>query len=207
MGQKINQSLFQAQANSMENAIQQVLLNQVNTIITAIITTVNDDNTYGVQPTLNYLNLKANPIKPPPLTNIPAMTIRFGNAAIKGKYKKDDAVILGIIQRDISILKKAWSKITNPGSYRKFSLPDAIIIAAVSNTEATTYIEIDDEGINIKAVNINLNGVMDVTDSKVDINAELTINGVPYKDHTHSAGKYMQQNPTAPISGDSGGLS
>jgi hypothetical protein len=190
--QKINQELFQSPANAMYNAINQMMLSQLNTIITGKVEAVNIDGTYDVQPTLTYLNQGANPTVPPILPNIPATIKRFGNAAIKGTYSVGDAVLLGIVQRDISILKRAWQAITNPNSFRKFSLPDAIILDALSNSAPTTFIELKDGEINITATAIKINGA-------------LTINGQPYAEHTHSAGDYTAGGD--PVTGTSGAIS
>ena len=212
--QTTKQSTFQSAANTMQDAIQQILLNQVNTILPGKIIAVNKDGTYDVQPTLTYLNQGSSPSTSPVIYNIPATVKRFGNAAIKGHYVVGDSVILGIVQRDISILKKAWNKITNPGSYRKFSLPDAIIIDAVSNSQPVTYIELKDGEINIVSEVVNLNvttaninaSTVNIDGSAVNINGDLTINDVPYADHQHTAGEYMDGN-NKPVTGTSGGLS
>jgi len=153
----VTASQFQSEANGIENAIQQVLLNSVNTLITGIVDHVNDDGTYDVQPTLNYLLKNQSPVKPPLLPNLPAAKIRFSNAGIKGKYKKGDAVIIGIVQRDISILKKAWKRLTNPASLRRFALPDGIILNGLANDDPSVFIELSDEKINIVAPEVIIN--------------------------------------------------
>mgnify|MGYP000243361781 CR=1 FL=1 len=183
---------FQADANAVEMAIQQILLNNVNTITTGVIDAVNDNGTYDVQPTLNYLLQDQSPFKPPMIFNIPASVIRFGNAGIKGKYKKGDAVIVGIVQRDITVLKKNWKKLTNPNSLRRFALPDGIILNGLSNDEPSTYIELTDDAINITAPTIKLNG-------------NVVVNDVPYDEHKHLAGQL--QAPNGPVTGNTGGLS
>lgn len=154
---KVTSADFQAPANAMYSAIQQVLLTELNTIITGKIESVNSNDTYNVQPTLTYLNLGSNPTIPPVITNVPANRVRFGNAEIKGKYKVGDGVLLGIVQRDISIVKKMWNKITNPNSYRKFSLPDAIILGYLANDPASVFVELNDKEINIVAPKVNIN--------------------------------------------------
>lgn len=188
----VNPSLFQSQNNAIENAIQQILLMQVNTIIPAIINAVNSNGTYDIQPTLNYLIKNNPPQKPPILPNIPQLKIRFGGAEIKGQYKKGDAVIVGIAQRDITVLKKNWKQQTNPNSLRRFALPDGIILGAVSNEAPTTTIELKDGEINVTASTINING-------------SLVINGTPYAQHQHSAGGY--QAPNGAVTGTSGVIS
>lgn len=183
---------FQSDANGVEMAVQQVLLNSVNTIVPGVIEVVNSDGTYDVQPTLNYLLKNQPPVKPPVMINLPASVIRYGKAAVKGKYKKGDAVLVGIVQRDITVLKKNWKKLTNPNSLRRFALPDGIILNGLSNDEPSTYIELSDDTINITAPTISLNG-------------NVVVNDVPYDEHKHLAGQL--QAPNGPVTGNTGGLS
>lgn len=182
---------FQSQANVMEMAIQQVLLNSVNTVLTGVIEVVNADGSYDVQPTLNYLIKDQSPMKPPLLVNLPASVIRFGNAGIKGKYKVGDAVLVGIVQRDITVLKKSWKILTNPASLRRFALPDGIILNGLSNSAPSTFIELTDTEINITAPTINLNGTVNV-------------NNAPYATHKHVAGTYAAGGDQ--VTGQSGGV-
>lgn len=187
-----NPSLFQGVGNEMENAIQQVLLSQVNTILPGIVEVVNDDGTYDVQPTLNYLLRNQPPVKPALMINLPQAKIIFGNAEIKGRYKVGDAVLVGICQRDITVLKKNWKTQTNPNSLRRFALPDGIILNGLSNSEPTTVIEIKDGEVNITATTIKLNG-------------SVIINDVPYVQHKHSPGTFAAGGD--PVTGTSGGVS
>lgn len=226
-GMNFTPDLLQSDANVMYDAIQQILINQVNTIITGTIELVNDDGTYDIQPTLNYLMKDAPPVKPPLLPSIPQVKMIFGSAEIKGRFKKGDAVLLGIVQRDITVVKKNWKKQTNPNSLRRFSLPDGIILSGLSNNEPTTFIEIKDDEVFIKSKDVKIectnanikskdvkiectNANIKSTDIKLDgsnvnIDGTLKINGEAYNDHKHKAGSYNA--PNGPVTGESGAKS
>lgn len=187
----LNANLFQSEANGLQMAIDQYLLNNVNTLLTGIIEVVNSDGTYDIQPTLNYLLRNQSPLKATILINIPAAVIRFGNAGIKGTYQVGDAVLVGIVSRDISILKKAWKVLTNPASLRRFAVLDGIILGGLSNTAPTAFVELTNSAITVTAPTVNINGT-------------LNINGAPYAAHKHVAGTYAAGGDS--VTGQSGSV-
>lgn len=174
--------------NGIQAAIQQVLINSVNTLMPAKIIEVNTDGTYDLELLCRYLDTNGSPIPTPNLVNIPRAWFCGSSAGLIIELIKGDSVLIGICQRDITSVKKNWT-VSNPQSFRTFSLNDAIIIAVLTNTEPTTYVKITPDNIELKATNISING-------------KLVINNIAYEEHKHSAGQYTA--PNGPVDGISG---
>jgi len=132
------------ETNYIEYCINNILLN-VNTIIPAKIVSVN-----GLLATIEPIVL-SKPINdipapnPPIIPNVPIAQLMGGNAGIIIEYKPNDVVLVGVVQRDISSIKKNWTYL-QPNSNRKFNLADAIVLFKMYNSLPTTYVKITDAG-------------------------------------------------------------
>jgi|GEM_PF-4435080 hypothetical protein len=139
-------------------ALNNALLN-LNTIFPARVTAIN--GLYAtIQPTINVTATnQASPL-PASLTNVPIGYIIGGSSGIEIELQIGDIVLCGAIMRDVSNIKSNWAKQSNPGSARKFSISDAIILMGLRNTLPTNKIKITDEGIEITATGlpISING-------------------------------------------------
>lgn len=149
------QSALFNQANTINYAINQRML-AVNTIQPCKITAVNSDGTYDLILLVNYLDAKNKPLPTPELYNIPPMKIGSYNYGIIIPYKEGDTVLVGFCQRDITNVKKNWTK-QNPASLRRFNLQDGIILGLLTNTPQKIFIQIDDTGITMTAPNLPIN--------------------------------------------------
>lgn len=183
----INASAVQNKENTDNYIINQKGL-QINTLLPCKINVINDDGTYDVTPMLNNLYANGKPIDPPTLAHIPAAIEMGGNAGIIIEYEIGDVVLVGFCQRDISIAKKNWEQ-SNPGSLRRFSLSDGIIIKRLSNTPPTVFIKITKDGIELTAPGkpITLNAASVQINAPVTVES-LTIDGQNFTAHRHSGG-------------------
>lgn len=189
----INASAVQNKENTDNYIINQKML-QVNTTLPCKINGINDDETYDVTPILNNLDANGKPIDPPTLAHIPAAIEMGGNAGIIIEYEIGDVVLVGFCQRDISIAKKNWEQ-SNPGSLRRFSLSDGIIIKRLSNTPPTVFIKITKDGIELtapgKPITLNAASVQinaPVTVATLNVTDSLTIDEQNFTAHRHSGG-------------------
>ena len=137
------------EANSIDFAIQQSFM-KLNTVMICQVMAVNNDGTLDLQPQINYLAVGGLPITPDLIFEVPAGVIQGGNAGLIIEYAVGDLVIIGVCQRDITLLKKSLS-LSNPGSLRRFNLNDAVVLAAYPKTPPTVFISILPTGITITA--------------------------------------------------------
>ena len=144
-------NLLKSSVNQVSYAINTALL-QVNVTFPAKIISVSDDNlTATIETIINPVGINQQSPDPVTITNVPISQEVGGNAGIIIEYQKDDIVLCSVIQRDISLIKKAWLSATarNPASYRKFNISDAVIIKQLSNKQPTVFIKITKDGITI----------------------------------------------------------
>jgi hypothetical protein len=143
-----NPAISSSPSNSLEYAINQKLLT-VNTVLPCRIEAINGDR-YTVQILINFIDSTGKPFQAPSIPDVPATVKQGGGAGVIIEYAVGDAVAVGFSQRDISIVKQQWA-ISNPGSYRKFSISDAIIIDRLTNELPTIFVKITSAGIEITA--------------------------------------------------------
>lgn len=159
-----NESLF------INYMINNTLL-KLNTIFPAKITAIS-----GLRATVEtIINPTAvNQASPPPLsiTDVPIMQLRGGNAGVITEYKVGDVVMCGAVQRDISGIKKFWTR-GNPSSLRKFSYSDTVILFYAGNDLPSVFVKITDNGIDITASG----KVVNVNAATVNINANVNLGG------------------------------
>jgi hypothetical protein len=174
-------STFKAEANFSSNnalsyALDQFLLG-INTSLPCEIISIKD-NRYTIRPLINIINAKALAENPPLIHNVPYSSNRGGNAGFIIEPKVGDAVLVVFSQRDITTLKKQWKR-TNPTTYRKMSLADAIIVKNLSNTEPDVFVKVTDDGIVItapeKPVQINAQNV-EVNADEITLGAGANLN-------------------------------
>ena len=145
---------LQNEANQIEYAIAQYLLNNVNTIQPCKIIKVNE-NSYDVEILTNYLMADNKPITPLPIYEISKMMVMGGIAGIITELEENDKVLVGFCQRDISIVKKQWDN-QNPGSLRMFDLRDGIILGVLSNKLPSIYVKITNKGIELNGPKVTI---------------------------------------------------
>lgn len=161
----LDQSVGYSSANTLQYAINQALMN-VNTILPCKILAITG-STYTVQPLNNIISADGTPIAPPVLSNIPACITMGGNAGIIIEYVINDTVLVGFCQRDITTIKQSWL-LSNPASFRKFSLSDGVIISKLSNSLPTIYVKVTASGVEINAPSLPVT----VNSQSATINAE-----------------------------------
>lgn len=167
----LNQNNLNSKTNQLEYAINSILLN-VNTVLPCKILSI-ENNRASVQSIINMLDAQGNPLAYPIIHDVPIIQIVGGNAGIIIEYVVNDIVAVGFSQRDISTIKSTWAT-GNPGSYRKFSLADAIIIGKLSNELPTVHVKITAAGIEILAPDLPITATCQtatVNADQVDINS------------------------------------
>lgn len=164
-------SVSNSKTNTIKYAINQSLLN-VNTILPCEIMAING-NRYTIQILTNYIDSTGKPSDAPTIYNVPYAVIQGGNAGVIITPIVGDAVAVGFSQRDISIVKQNWKK-SNPGSFRKFSVSDAIILGTLTNTPPTINITINQDGIVINAPSLPVQ--MNCQTAEINADQSATIN-------------------------------
>lgn len=177
------------QANALDYAMQQILLD-INTYLPCKVLAVNNDGlSLNVQPVINGLDASGNPIIPPIIYNAAIHQLTGGTGASCAGIIIDYAVgdIVGVIfcQRDISAsqgtdLSQDW-KAANPSSYRKFNMADAVVIMRLGGAKpVNNFIHLNHSGIIITAnsnpITINAANV-DITATLTTIHGNLTVTG------------------------------
>jgi hypothetical protein len=141
--------------NQVRYAIKQQLMD-VNTILICNIDKVNDDGSCDVSSLINMIDNLGNPIEPPLQFNLPIMQIRGGIAGIEIPPVKDDKVVVGFAQRNISTIKKQLTR-QNPANLRQFDVQDGIVLGVLSNTPPTIKIKFSKDGIDIISADKDIN--------------------------------------------------
>lgn len=198
-----------SEANTLQFVINQSLL-RINTLIPCKIIAVNGLR-YTVQILTNTIDATYKPHQGAIIYDIPAMQIVGNMAGIIIEYVVNDVVIVGFCQRDISVVKQNWTS-ANPGSLRKFSVSDGIILGYISNSMPDVFIQILNTGITITSndtpitlnpgtspVTINGNLIVNGTITATD---DVVINSLSFNNHIHNGtGTLIDSITFAPISG------
>lgn len=108
----------------------------------------------NVQPTVNMTDGAGNATQHGIINNVPYQRIQGGTSAIIIDPVAGDLGWCGICDRDISSLKNNKA-ISNPGSWRRFDLADAVYIASGLNGPPTQYVQFSSTGIMLKDINGN----------------------------------------------------
>ena len=134
-------------------------LMSLNTLFPAKIVEINGLRA-TIETIINPIFVNQSSPSPMTITNVPIGQLSGNGAGIIIQYAKDDIVLCGAIQRDISSIKNTWSQ-ANPASARKFSLSDAVILLQLSNSLPEVFIEVLKTGVNVTApvVTINSNNI------------------------------------------------
>jgi hypothetical protein len=143
-----------------------------------IVSEINDDGTIDVIPLLFKTTANGENQRRAPVYNVIVPEIRVGNMAIIAMPKVGQKGFIKIADRDISKIKRT-NNYSDVGSYRRFSLSDAIWDAAGStfNDPAQYKIEILDGGVvNCEVTEFNIIGKLNVT-GDTDIQGNVTTTG------------------------------
>lgn len=149
--------------NSATNAIKfaiTTMLREMNTFLPCEVLVNEGNQRYTIRSLVNYLDILAQPITPPSISNIPRIQNRGGEAGIITELEVGDIVLVGFCQRNISTVKENWTQ-QNPSNLRYCDLADGIILGKLSNDLPTTYVKITANGIEIVSPNgpVSINSV------------------------------------------------
>jgi hypothetical protein len=143
-------SILGNQTQYINYLINQSLIG-INTTFPAKIIAING-LTATIETIINQVALNQPAPTPITVNNIPIAQLFGGNAGIIIEYQVGDIVLCGVVQRDISSIKKNWDK-ANPPSNRLFNYADSIILFKMANQLPTTYVKITNSGIEIETNN------------------------------------------------------
>lgn len=189
--------------NAQMAVIKQVLGETRTATLVQIVKVTNNDEvsavgTCDVLPLVNMLDGLGTAYKHGNVFGICYFRLQGGENAIIMDPKEGDIGVAIISDRDISVIKKT-KKQGNPGSRRRFSLPDAIYIGGVLNGIPKQYVRFSADGIDLKDKNentlvmdadgIKINGVLFDRDQKItEIEEATSKSGVTLTQHQHAQG-------------------
>lgn len=132
------------------------ILARVRTILLAKVVAVSNDGsvaapgTVDVQPLVNMLDGQNNATPHGTIFGLPYCRLQGGGNAVILDPKVGDIGLVGICDRDISAVKSS-KQAANPGSARKFALPDGIYIAGLFGDTPSQTVRFSEAGIEIKS--------------------------------------------------------
>jgi hypothetical protein len=112
----------------------------------------------SVQPMVSQVDGDGNPTPHGIINGIPAFRLQGGVGAIIADPLVGDIGLLACASRDISAVKNNKTP-SNPGSQRMFDPADGLYIGGFLNAAPTTYIQFTEDGINIVAPSVKINGI------------------------------------------------
>lgn len=135
-----------------------------------------------VQPMVNQIDGSNKATPHDTVYNLPYFRLQGGVCAIIIDPAVGDIGMASFASEDISSVKKNRA-VSNPGSRRRFSMPDGLYVGGFLNGTPTQFIQFDPEaGITITSadgqpVNINAPGGANVTAPTTTITGDVTVDG------------------------------
>ena len=109
---------------------------------------VNPTGTVDVQPMVNQIDGKGNPVAHGTIYNIPYFRIQGGTRAVINDPVVGDIGLCAFSSRDISKVKNTLA-IANPGSRRRFDWADGLYFGSFLGATPTSYIMMSSAGIKV----------------------------------------------------------
>lgn len=181
--------------NAVAFAIQQVL-NGKWTLTLGLVKGVHGGGvdqppTVDVQPMVNQLSARGQPIAHGVVYGLPTLRPQGGTGAVIIDPREGDIGIMACASRDISSVVKNRAP-ANPGSGRTFDPADGMYLGSMLGSAPVQYIQITENKLSIvfsEAVKIELSSsgvVVTVGASVLNVSdGSFTINGIDWATHTH----------------------
>ncbi len=164
--------------DALDFALSKLMMN-TQTLTLGKIIEVNN-NLLTVQSLINYKDVDGNGLTPPKTFNVLFGKMQGGIAGLIIEPAKDDLVLIGYCQRDISETKKTGRQST-PKSNRTHALEDAYVINCWNLQPPMIYVKITKDSIEIQAQNkpisINTSGNATVIANTTTINGNVVLGG------------------------------
>lgn len=149
--------------------------------------------TVDVQPMVNDLSGRDQPIEHKTIYGLPVLRLQGGDGAVIVDPKAGDIGLLAFASRDISSVVKNRAP-SNPGSLRTFDPSDGMYVGGLLGAAPSRYIQIAEDRVSIvfsDAVKIELSsdGVVVTAGAsvlRVGSAGVVTINGIAWATHTHA---------------------
>jgi hypothetical protein len=121
-----------------------------------------------------------------PIYGVPYMRLQGGADAVILDPKVGDLGLAVFASRDISAVK-ATKGAANPGSFRQFSLSDALYLGGFLNGVPTQYVRFSATGVEIVTpgvVNVQAGGTVTITSPDIELHGPVHITGALTGDST-----------------------
>lgn len=184
---------------SKHNFLIERRLARVRTIITVkVISCTNTGGlspigTVSVQPTTNMMDGAGNATKHGVINNVPYLRIQGGGNAVINDPQPGDYGICAICDRDISSVAANSGAISNPGSWRRFDMADAVYLFSFAAQAPTQYVQFNADGVTISDANGNLIQMLSagitVTTLTLEVNGDLEVDTAATGTFTSADGK------------------
>lgn len=144
-----------------------------------------DDGTVDVQPLVHQIDGAGVAVPHGTIHKLPYFTLRAGAAAIRAVPVVGDIGMASFCHSDTSSVR-ATKDAAPPPSRRRFDWSDGLYLGGFLGPTATTWIEVEDGQVEIKAATIKLTGNVQVTGS-LTASGEVTGNGKALSTHRHGS--------------------
>ena len=144
--------------------------------------------TVDVLPLLKHLDASGEPVDTSEIYGVPVWRLQGGGNAIVINPVVGDIGIIGICDRDITLVKSTL-KSSVPQTARRHNKADAVYFGGILNAAPTQYLQIDDSGVTIKstsAVKVESAGDVNINGLTISSSGTLTlVDGSVVDKHTH----------------------
>lgn len=165
---------------AVQSFIIQQALGLVRTSIPAKVVAVHGGGvgappTVDAQPLINLINNQGDKTAHGVIFNIPVFRLQGGLNAVILDPVVGDIGELVVADRDISSLKANAGAISNPGSFRRFNLADAVFFGGILNpADPNQYVQFTSTGIKITDKNGN---VIEMKAGQIAITGNVVVTG------------------------------
>ena len=143
-------------------------LSQLNTMKICKVVKNYGGNVCDVKPLVAEIDNDGNPVEPPVLSKLPAISVQGGVAGVIIEYKAGDIVFCGFSDRDISLVKKTRNQ-GAPVTSETTPLSSGVILGALLVQNPNIYVKITDK--------IYLTGAQVIISDDIEAAKNLTLQG------------------------------
>lgn len=173
----------QSDAALVKFIAEQVMNGMATTALVRVVAV--DDGTVDVQPLVHQIDGAGVAVPHGTIHKLPYFTLRAGAAAIRAVPVVGDIGMASFCHSDTSSVR-ATRDAAPPPSRRRFDWSDGLYLGGFLGQTATTWIDVEDGQVEVKATTIKLTGNVQVTGS-LTATGEVTGNGKALSTHRHGS--------------------